>query len=60
MNAPDPEYCCADGTLCKFYDKYFWQCQPRGYVPLPEPASTHDAAACSGKIKVGCSKQHAA
>lgn len=41
--------------LCKFYNKWFWQCQPRGYVPLPEPAATFDGATCSGKVQqVGC------
>jgi hypothetical protein len=59
INAPDPGICCESGTLCKFYNKYFWQCQPRGYVPLPEPEATYDGATCSGKTQVGrCCRAH--
>jgi hypothetical protein len=53
INAPDPGICCESGTLCKFYNEYFWQCQPRGYVPLPEPEATFDGPSCKGKTQVG-------
>jgi hypothetical protein len=53
VNAPDPSLCCESGSLCKFYNKYFWQCQPKGYVPLPEPPAAFDDASCSSKAKVG-------
>jgi hypothetical protein len=51
INAPDPEFCCPEGSLCKFYNEDFWQCQPRGYAAPPEPPTTHDEAACTGKTK---------
>jgi hypothetical protein len=52
VNAPDPEVCCPEGSLCKFYTEDFWQCQPKTYNAPPEPPMTHDDAACAGKTKV--------
>ena len=54
LNAPDPEFCCPEGSLCRFYDENFWQCQPHhNYQAPPAPMEVHDEQACGGRAKVG-------
>jgi hypothetical protein len=47
LNASDPTVCCPVRTECQFYDVFFWQCAPLGWVAQPKPVGTW-AAGCAG------------
>ena len=47
-NAPDAAVCCPSGTVCRFYNEYFWQCQPINYAAPPEAVDVWSTG-CNGE-----------
>jgi hypothetical protein len=47
-NAPDANVCCPSGTTCRFYNEFFWQCQPINYAAPPEAVDVWSTG-CNGE-----------
>jgi hypothetical protein len=47
-NTSDPSVCCPLESSCNYYNEQFWQCQPPGWVPPPEPKEVYSET-CTGK-----------
>jgi hypothetical protein len=48
---PDADVCCPIGTACRYYNEYFWQCQPVAYNAPPE-APDRWSTGCNGEKAV--------